>query len=154
MSASRTARAVIIVGSVALALAAPPSVSAKSPVNTTLFGHEAVKGYDVVAYFTEGKPVEGRDEFTVDWMGASWRFATAQHRDLFKAAPERYAPQYGGYCAYAVANGRLVDIDPRAFTIVNGKLYLNYSFDVQKKWSQDVAGYVRKADSNWPDLAK
>jgi YHS domain-containing protein len=139
---------------VALAVVAPGAAAAGSPLNTTLFGHKAVKGYDVVAYFTDGKPVTGADEFTVDWMGATWRFASAEHRDAFKAAPDKFAPRYGGYCAYAVAKGDLVDIDPAAFTIVDGKLYLNYSKDVQKKWSQDIPGYVKKADANWPGLSK
>ena len=127
---------------------------AKGPVNTTLFGNKAVKGYDVVAYFTDGKAVPGAAAFSYEWEGARWLFASAAHRDLFEADPEKYAPQYGGYCAYAVAKGDLVDIDPEAFTIVGGKLYLNYSLDVQKKWSLDIPGYVKKADAAWPGLSQ
>jgi YHS domain-containing protein len=127
---------------------------AKGPVNTTLFGNKAVHGYDVVAYFEDGKPVPGVTEYSFTWSGARWLFASAAHRDLFAAHPESYAPQYGGYCAYAVAKGDLVDIDPAAFTIVDGKLYLNYSLDIQKKWSLDIPGYVKKADANWPGLSR
>jgi len=141
------------VGSVLILVALlAPAAWAKSPVNTTLFGKKAVKGYDVVAYFTDGKAVEGSDAFEVEWNGAKWRFASAEHRDLFQADPSKYAPQYGGYCAYGVARGSLVDIDPQSFAIVDGRLYLNYSPEIQEKWKEDVPGYITKADENWPGL--
>ncbi|HSC72054.1 MAG TPA: YHS domain-containing (seleno)protein [Candidatus Methylomirabilis sp.] len=127
---------------------------AKNEINTTLIGKKAIKGYDPVAYFTDGKPVEGKQEFTHEWKGAKWLFATVEHRDQFKAGPEKYAPQYGGYCAYAVAKGKTADIDPKAWKIVNGKLYLNYDQDIQKKWMQDIPGYIEKADKNWPGVLK
>lgn len=120
-------------------------------VNETLFG-TAVHGYDVVAYFDEGKPVKGSREFQHEWQGARWHFASAERRDRFEADPERYAPQYGGYCAYAVAQGGKADIDPQAWRIVDGKLYLNLSRDVQALWEEDIPGYIRKADANWPRL--
>jgi YHS domain-containing protein len=126
----------------------------KDPVNTTLLGHAAIHGYDPVAYFTDGKPVEGLPAFAFEWMGAKWLFATAAHRDAFKGAPEKYAPKYGGYCAYAVSQGHVADVDPSAWSIVDGKLYLNYNADVQKKWKADVPGYIVKADKNWPDVVK
>jgi YHS domain-containing protein len=126
----------------------------KDPVNTTLLGHTAIHGYDPVAYFTDGKPVKGMPEFAFDWMGAKWLFATAAHRDAFKVGPEKYAPKYGGYCAYAVSQGHVADIDPSAWSIVDGKLYLNYDADVQKKWKADIPGYIMKADKNWPDVVK
>ena len=126
----------------------------KDQVNTTLFGNKAIHGYDPIAYFTDGKPLPGRDDLEFEWMGAKWRFATAEHRDAFRTTPEKYAPQYGGYCAYAVSQGRLVDIDPNAWSIVDGKLYLNYDLDVQKKWQQDIPGYVMKADKNSPGVLK
>jgi YHS domain-containing protein len=126
----------------------------KDPVNTTLFGNKAIHGYDPVAYFADGKPVAGREDLEFEWMGAKWRFATAEHREAFKKTPEKYAPQYGGYCAYAVSQGRLVDIDPNAWSIVDGKLYLNYDLNIQKKWQLDVRGYVMKADKNWPGVLK
>jgi YHS domain-containing protein len=101
---------------------------AGSPINTGLFGNTAIKGYDPVAYQTEGKSVKGSSDYGYDWSGAHWWFASQSDLEKFKAAPEKYAPQYGGYCAYAVgAKGEKVGIDPEAFTVLDGKLYLNYS---------------------------
>ena len=132
-------------------LFALPALAA-SPVNKTLFG-TAVEGYDVVAYFTEGRPVKGSREHSYEWKGATWRFSSAKHRDLFAANPAKYAPQYGGYCAYAVAQGATAGIDPEAWTIHQGKLYLNLDKNIQARWLEDVTGYVAKADANWPGLS-
>ena len=115
-----------LLASFALASAA----AAVAPVNETLFG-KAIDGYDPVAYFTDGKAVKGQSRFTHEWMGATWLFASAEHRDLLAADPERYAPQYGGYCAYAVSQGATADIDPSAWKIVDGKLYLNLNPEIQ-----------------------
>lgn len=112
----------------------------------------AVAGYDPVAYFTDGKAVEGSSEFTTKWQGATWRFASAAHRDQFVADPGKYAPQYGGYCAWAVSQDKTAGIDPEAWKIVDGKLYLNYDEEIQAMWEKDVPGNVRKADANWPHL--
>ncbi len=136
----------------ALLLASP--VFAVSPVNTSLFGKVAIKGYDPVAYFTESKPVKGTKDFVFDWNGATWQFASAAHRDAFAKDPARYAPQYGGYCAWAVSQGYTANIDPTAWKIVDDKLYLNYDADVQAKWSQDIPGFIAKADTNWPEILK
>jgi len=114
----------------------------------------AVKGYDVVAWFTEGRPVKGRPEFQHDWMGAKWHFSCAANRDAFAAAPEKYAPQFGGYCAWAVSNNYTADADPEAWKIVEGRLYLNYNKDVQKMWEQDIPGRIKKGNENWPGLHK
>jgi YHS domain-containing protein len=122
----------------------------KDPVYSS-FG-AAIQGYDPVAYFTEGRPVEGSRQFTHQWKGATWRFASAANRDRFAQAPEKYAPQYGGYCAYGVANGYAVKIDPQAWSVVDGKLYLNYSPAVQADWKKDVPGYIRRADAHWPKV--
>jgi YHS domain-containing protein len=130
---------------------APLALRAEKPVNTTLFG-VAIKGYDPVAYFTQGKPAKGDSDFETEWNGATWRFASAANRDAFKASPDKYTPQYGGYCAWAVSQGYTANIDPDAWKIVNGKLYLNYSTDVQKKWERDVPGHITKADTQWPKL--
>ena len=135
---------------IALALAGP--AHALSPVNKTLFGGLAIEGYDPVAYFTEGRPVEGSREHVFDWNGATWRFASAAHRELFVQAPEKYAPQYGGYCAWAVSQGYTAGIDPEAWRIENGRLYLNYSPEVQKKWAADIPGNVAKGGATWPKL--
>ena len=112
----------------------------------------AIKGFDPVAYFTEQRPVKGSDGFEYVWNGAKWRFATAEHRDLFKADPEKYAPQYGGYCAYAVSQRKTADIDPEAWTVFKGKLYLNLNKDVQRLWDKKRKDYTRKADENWPRM--
>ena len=112
----------------------------------------ALKGYDPVAYFAEGKPVQGKPEITASHEGASYRFASAANRDAFAAAPGKYAPQYGGYCAYGMASGYKAPIEPDAWTIVEGKLYLNYNQSVRSRWSSDIPGYIRKADANWPTV--
>lgn len=137
-------------------IAAIPATAADrvDPVNTTILGDLAVDGYDAVAYFTDGKPVEGKKEHSYEWKGATWRFASAAHRELFAAAPEKYAPQFGGYCAWAVSQGYTADADPESWKIVDGKLYLNYNKKVQAQWEQDIAGLIVKAESNWPQLHK
>jgi len=134
-------------------LAGRPALAAVDPVNKNIFG-TALKGYDAVAYFKEGKPVKGKDEFRYDWIGAKWYFASAANRDEFAKTPEKYAPQFGGYCAWAVAHNYTANIDPEAWRIVDGKLYLNYSKDVQKKWEADVPGFIKQANENWPKLKK
>ena len=110
----------------------------------------ALKGFDPVAYFTEGKPVEGLARFEAEWNGAKWNFATEQNREMFTREPEKYAPQYGGYCAWAVGHGYTAKGDPEAWKIVDGKLYLNYNRDVKKRWEEDIPGYISKGDENWP----
>lgn len=121
-------------------------------VNTE--GGPAVRGTDVVAYFTEGKPVAGSPQFTHQWNGAEWRFASSANRDAFAADPMKYAPQYGGFCAWAVSQNYVAPIDPDAWKIVDGKLYLNYSRFVQLRWQLDTSGNISKANANWPNLGK
>jgi YHS domain-containing protein len=134
-----------------LALAGLQPANAEGVVNASSWSG-AIEGYDPVAYFDEGKPVEGDSDYSHEWMGATWYFASAENRDLFAANPDKYAPQYGGYCAWAVSQGYTAEIDPDAWSIVDDKLYLNYSLDVQKQWQQDVPGNVTKADANWPGI--
>ena len=107
-------------------------------------------GYDAVAYFTEHKALKGDSRHVVEHAGAQWQFVSTANRDTFIADPQRYAPQYGGYCAWAVAQGATASSDPTLWRIVNGKLYLNYDAAVQKKWEGDIAGNIRKADQHWP----
>jgi len=126
-------------------------ITAVAPVNATTDG-VAIKGYDPVAYFTQSKPVQGSAEFEYLWNGAKWRFASQEDRDLFKSDPEKYAPKYGGYCAYAVSQGKTADIEPDAWTVLEGKLYLNLNKDVQRLWEKDMRGYIKKADENWPRM--
>ena len=112
----------------------------------------AIQGADPVAYFTVGEYTPGSDEFTHEWEGATWQFASAENRDLFAANPEEYAPQYGGFCAYAVSQGNTAPIEPTAWKIVDGKLYLNYNDKIQQRWVKDIPGYIAKADQNWPGV--
>jgi YHS domain-containing protein len=128
------------------------SASAKEPVYTGALSSLAVSGYDPVAYFKAGKPVAGRAEFEHKWKGATWRFSSAVNLAAFKADPEAYAPQYGGYCAWAVSQGYTASADPTAWRVVNKKLYLNYNHEVQQNWSKDTAGNITKADVNWPKV--
>ena len=112
----------------------------------------AIKGYDPVAYFNDQMPVKGDKDFEYEWSGAKWRFASAKNLDMFKGDPEKYAPQYGGFCAFGVANGYLVKVDPEAWTVYESRLYLNYSLRVREQWKEDIPGNIRKADANWPNL--
>ena len=138
-----------------LACAVPLGAQAASPkIFTGLIKGVAVGGYDPVAYFTAHKPVIGRGDILYAWRGAAWRFANEKNRDVFAANPEKYAPQYGGYCAYAVAKGGTAGGDPQAWTIVGGKLYINLSPAVQKLWEKDIPGYIKSADKNWPGVLR
>lgn len=114
----------------------------------------AIGGYDPVAYFTEMKPVKGSPEFHASYQGSTFYFASAAHRDTFAPDPAKYAPQYGGFCAFGMAKGYKAAIDPAAFTVVGNKLYLNYGGTVRALWVLDIPGYVRKADQNWPEVRK
>ena len=109
----------------------------------------AIKMYDPVAYFKESKAVKGDESFTYRRHGMTWYFSTKEHRDLFAANPEKYAPQYDGYCAWAMSEGRKAITDPEVWKIVNGKLYLNCSKSAYEKWIRDIPGNVEKADANW-----
>lgn len=134
----------------ALATTAVPAFAMDPPV----FARRglAIRGYDPVAYFLEEGPVKGDRDFETDWNGATWRFASAENLELFVDDPDTYAPQYGGYCAWAVANGYTASTDPDAWSIHDGKLYLNYSLGVRDTWSKDIPGNIASADSNWPDV--
>ena len=154
IASRRGGRVAALALALALLLAGGAQALAGGVVNTTRFGNTAVDGYDAVSYFTEGKAVEGSGDFTYKWNGATWKFASQAHRDAFAAAPEKYAPQYGGYCAWAVSQGYTAGADPEVWRVVDGKLYLNYSKDVQKQWAEDVPGNIAKGDGNWPGIAK
>ncbi len=112
----------------------------------------AIRGTDPVAYFTQGKAIKGSNQYEYEWQGATWRFSSAENMRLFASNPETYAPQYGGYCAKALSEGNVVSTDPNAWKIVDGKLYLNYSPQVQRQWLRDVPGNIAKADSRWPNV--
>ena len=112
----------------------------------------AVDGTDVVAYFTESAPVAGNPAITLDWMGVKWRFSSQENRAAFEANPAAYAPQYGGYCAYAVSQGYTAPTVPEAWTIYDGKLYLNFSTGVRSRWERDIPGHIAAANANWPGV--
>jgi YHS domain-containing protein len=112
----------------------------------------AINGYDVVAYFKEGKPVKGVAEFTISYKGVNWLFSNKENAEQFKSHPEKYEPQYGGYCAFGCSRGYKAKTSPDAWTIVDGKLYLNYNTDVRDTWNKDQPAYIRKADANWIDI--
>jgi len=113
---------------------------------------QAIKGYDPVAYFKEAKPVKGSDEYSFKWKDANWLFSSKENRDSFSLNPEKYAPQYGGYCAYGLSEGHKAPTDPNAWTIVDGKLYFNYSLKVKELWIKNPTERIEKADKNWPML--
>jgi len=144
----------------AVLLATGPSVlavpvqAAEPQVYTGFLSSLAVNGYDPVAYFTDGRPVEGSPEFESRYKDATWRFASAANKAAFEAEPAKYAPQYGGYCAWAVSQGYTAKGDPANWRIVGGKLYLNYNAEVQQTWQKDIPGNVRKADGNWPKVIR
>ena len=144
------ALAVLVFGLTLPQLSTP--AAAKDPVYTSTFSSVAVSGYDPVAYFSQGKPVEGNSDHEFEWNGATWRFVNAANLETFRKDPEAYAPQYGGYCAWAVSQGYTASTDPTAWRIVDGKLYLNYSHNVQRRWEQDIAGNIVKGDANWPKV--
>ncbi|NJK34600.1 MAG: hypothetical protein HC919_06405 [Oscillatoriales cyanobacterium SM2_2_1] len=112
----------------------------------------ALDGQDVVAYFTQGKPSQGTKQFTHQWNGATWQFSSASHRDLFAQNPEKYAPQYGGYCAKAASDGNLATTTPTAWEVRGGKLYLNYDASAQAEWKQDTNSKIKRANANWPRI--
>jgi len=123
-------------------------------IYTGWFSNRAISGYDAVAYFTEGRAVEGSEDHVVEYRGAEWLFSSEAHRRLFEQDPEAYAPAYGGYCAYAMAEGDTVSAEPDLWTIHEGRLYLNYSERINERWQQDMEGYIEAADAEWAALEK
>ncbi len=149
-------RRTLIAASLILGLAASrlagPALAEKANIYTGLVAGVAVGGYDPVAYFADGVPRKGDPEIALQHEGAMWWFATAENKALFAADPDKYAPQYGGYCAWAVASGYTAKGDPEAWRIVDGRLYLNYSKGVQRRWARDIPGNIAKGNANWPDV--
>ncbi len=147
-------RALICAIGLALAgIAAPaPAFADQRPIYTGFASNVGVSGYDVVAYFTDGRPVRGTTQFRINHQGAEYRFASAAHLAAFRANPARYLPQYGGYCAWAVSQGYTASANPNNWRIVDGKLYLNYNTEVQQRWERDIPGFIRSANTNWPGV--
>ena len=144
----------VFIGLVAAALAGGGAkAETPHPVNTLGSADRlAIRGYDPVAYFRDGGPRLGKPEFSVRHGGATWHFASAEHKALFEADPERYLPAYGGFCAYGTSRGYLVKIEPEAWSIVDGRLYLNYDLGVRETWVRDTAKYLARSEKNWPRL--
>lgn len=148
--------AILALSSLVLSL---PAIAAE-PINTLeksgFFGFKpsgvAIRGYDTVAYFTQGGPAKGLKQFSTEWQGATWRFSSQENLDLFVEDPVKYAPQYGGYCAYGVANDALVKIEPELWSIVDDKLYLNFNKKFDNAFKKDLAGYIAAADKKFEGL--
>lgn len=149
-TSSRRARCTSLLSAVAMTLGVVSSAFA-TEVNTGYFGNVAIKGYDPVAYFTESQAMKGSSEYSHEWLGATWQFTGPEHRDLFAANPISYLPQYGGYCAGGLAYGdRTTNIDPEAWRIIDGKLYLNYDQGTAAELEQP--GQLEKLEANWPQV--
>ena len=129
-----------------------PAQAKDDPVYTATFSNTAVSGYDTVAYFTERRPVKGNPKISTEYKGAKWLFSSVENREKFIAAPEQFAPQYGGYCAWAVSQNYTASGDPLLWKVVNNRLYLNYDAEVQKKWEANIPEFIQKGDTNWPKL--
>ena len=156
-NASRRLLGAAIAAASILALAPSTSFAVKQTGGeyNTLYAGLGAKGYDVVSYFTNKAPMQGSDKFTANHGGVTWQFASAEHRDMFKADPAKYAPQYGGFCAWGVAQGKLFDVDPvNGWTVSNNKLYLNFNGDINKTFARDTEGFLSKAERNWDALNK
>jgi YHS domain-containing protein len=148
------AAAVFVLAGAAIALSAwqASEAGAKPRINTLGLRGVAIKGYDPVAYFTERAPTRGKKAFSLRHGGVEWRFASAKNKASFAADPQKYMPAYGGYCAYGVSRGYLVKIEPDAWSIRDGRLYLNYDRSVQRTWSKNPARYIAAANKKWPRL--
>lgn len=149
-------RRLILAAAIATAVIAPaaPAYAEKPPVYTAAFSNVAVSGYDVVAYFTASQPTRGDAQFKTMHNGVEYRFANAANLAAFRASPTRYLPQYGGYCAWAVSQGYTASADPTNWRIVDGRLYLNYNDEIQRRWEGDIPGHIRAANANWPDVLR
>ncbi len=129
------------------------NLSLQAQTSTTFIeSGKAIRGYDPVAYFAQSKAAKGNEKFVYQWNNANWYFASSENLELFKANPEKYAPQYGGYCAYGLSNGYKAPTSADAWTIDNGKLYLNYNLKVREDWNKDRQQRIEKADKNWPEV--
>ena len=124
---------------------------AQDPIYTGFFSNKAVGGYDTVTYFTQGKPIKGNKKYQTSYMGADWFFTSQENLDKFLATPKAFAPQYGGYCAWAIAaKNDFAPGDPKQWKIIDGKLYLNYNAEIQQRWIKDIPGFIATGDKNWP----
>ncbi|USE36318.1 YHS domain-containing (seleno)protein [Endozoicomonas sp. SCSIO W0465] len=136
-----------------LLMAFSTNATADKHIYTGWLSSKAVSGYDTVGYFTEGKPVKGSARYKIEHLGVEWYFSSEKHANLFKQQPELYMPQYGGYCAWAIAaKKQRAPGNPKHWKIVDNKLYLNYDSSIQDKWLMDIPGFINAADKNWPEM--
>lgn len=155
MTITSTMRAVsaALVGAGALMFGAV-TAHAADPIYTGFLSNTAVGGYDVTTFWDETArergPLRGDSDHSTEWMGATWKFTSAENLSRFVADPERFAPEYGGYCAWAAAMGDLAKGDPKHWAIHDGELYLNFNADIQAKWDADREGFIERADAIWP----
>ena len=140
-----------IIGSIVLLLIGLSTTFAQK-AEIFITNGKAIRGYDVVAFFAESKPVQGNESFSYTWKDATWLFRSNENLELFKTNPEKYAPQYGGYCAYGMSGGYKAPTVIETWNIMNGKLYFNYNLKVQELWNKDQSGYIQKADINWEKM--
>jgi YHS domain-containing protein len=146
-----------VVASLGLATMATPALATKTASGEYNSMHAGLgaKGYDVVSYFTENKPVQGSDRYTAEFGGVKWQFSSADNLATFKKDPSKYAPQFGGYCAWGASIGKLFDVDPvNGWKVVDGKLYLNFNGDINNTFSKAPQSFIDKANQNWPSLNK
>ena len=143
---------IIVVISFFIAVSATAAYADKDEIYTSYFSSAGAGGYDVVAYFTAGKPIKGNDDISAEYKDTDWYFSSAQNLIKFKENPAMYVPQYGGYCAWAVAKGSTASGDPLMWTVVNNKLYLNYNAAVQTKWTENKDDLIIRGDMNWPKV--
>ncbi|WP_377190045.1 YHS domain-containing (seleno)protein [Ruegeria meonggei] len=139
----------LFLGGVAAAVFASAAQAQDMPVYFDTDG-AAMGGYDAVSYFNGDGPVRGKPQYSVMWKGVEWHFSSAENRDRFESNPRAFAPQFGGYCAYAMAQGELISTDPTLWQVVDGRLYLTHSPEIEEMWSSDRAGFIRKAEEHWP----
>ncbi|WP_299847631.1 YHS domain-containing (seleno)protein [uncultured Roseovarius sp.] len=142
----------VLVHLLCIAFAGLAQAGPASEVNLGYFNKLAMNGYDVMTYWNGGDPQKGDPEIQASFKDATWVFISAENREAFLADPERFAPQYGGYCAFAASQNAVADVDPFAWRIWDDKLYLNYSPRVRRQWASDIDGNIEKADGYWPML--
>lgn len=147
---TRRSALLVLGAAIAAASLAPDAIAASVNLNNR---GVAIQGYDPVAYFTADAAIAGNSAITAQHQGATYHFASTENRDQFVANPAKYAPAYGGFCAFAVANGYTAKIDPAAYSVVDGRLYLNFSKGVRNRWNKDIPGFIAKGDANWPALS-
>ena len=150
-------RSIILASALAVAqlgVLTSPAYADKAPIYTGILNNTALSGYDATSFFEEGGAVKGVKAHSTVYEGAEFRFANAENLAKFEADPQAFAPQYGGYCAWAVSQGYTAKGDPKYARVVDGKLYLNYNKSIQEQWEADRANFIIKADENWPTVLK